>query len=134
MVKKKPIEFFLIEHGTSNRGHLRNRLVKEGILEYKCSKCGINSWLGKKLGLRLDHINGVNDDYRINNLRLLCPNCDSQTNTYCGKNKPKRKNKFCGCGKIIYYYSERCSKCEGIRRHGLRVRIPYGLPRLVVVL
>jgi len=56
-----------------------------GLLEYKCSICGINTWLNKPLTLQLDHINGDNRDNRIEILRLLCPNCHSQTDNFCGK-------------------------------------------------
>ena len=55
-------------------------------MEYKCQKCGISEWLGNPLTLQLDHINGVNNDHRLTNLRFLCPNCHSQTDTYAGKN------------------------------------------------
>ncbi|MDB4314432.1 hypothetical protein N9955_00110 [bacterium] len=53
-----------------------------------CSCCLIkNTWNGKSLNLHLDHINGINNDNRLNNLRWLCPNCHSQTETYTGRNK-----------------------------------------------
>jgi len=48
-------------------------------------------WRGKPLVLVLDRINGVNDDYKTQNLRLLCPNCNSQTPTFCGRNMKKRR-------------------------------------------
>ena len=87
-----PLVQLLIEHGTTNRGHLKNRLIREGVLTNKCELCGLDpSWNGKVLVLRLDHINGVNDDYRLSNLRLLCPNCDSQTETFAGRNVKRRK-------------------------------------------
>lgn len=47
-------------------------------------------WAGKLLVLQLDHVNGKRDDNRISNLRWLCPNCHSQTNTYCGRNNQRR--------------------------------------------
>ena len=66
---------------------IKRRLLKEGILKEECLECGItNLYNGKKLVLQLDHINGINDDYRIENLRILCPNCHSQTETFAGKN------------------------------------------------
>jgi len=68
---------------------LKNRLLKDNLLVYECSMCCISSWQGKKLALQLDHINGVNNDHRLENLRLLCPNCHSQTETFAGKNKKK---------------------------------------------
>ena len=65
-------------------------IIKRNLLEYKCSCCGIgDTWNEKKLVLQLDHINGVNNDHRLENLRFVCPNCHSQTSTYKGKNKGK---------------------------------------------
>jgi hypothetical protein len=66
---------------------LKKRLIKENILENKCSSCGINEWNKKELSLHLDHIDGNNHNHVLSNLRLLCPNCHSQTETWCGKNK-----------------------------------------------
>jgi 5-methylcytosine-specific restriction endonuclease McrA len=66
---------------------LKSRLLKEKLIEYKCVKCGnTGEWQGEPLSLQLDHINGNNKDHRLENLRLLCPNCHSQTKTYSGKN------------------------------------------------
>jgi hypothetical protein len=53
----------------------------------QCEVCGVGEWQGKDLVLILDHINGNPCDHKVDNLRLLCPNCDSQTDTYKGKNK-----------------------------------------------
>ena len=61
----------------------------EGKKEQKCEKCGLTEWMGKPIVLQLDHINGDNRDNRIENLRLLCPNCHSQTETFCRKNRKK---------------------------------------------
>jgi len=67
---------------------LKKRLVTEGILVYNCTSCGIgDEWNGNPIVLQLDHINGIHDDHRLENLRLLCPNCHSQTDTWCGRNK-----------------------------------------------
>lgn len=76
------------------RQSLKRRIIKENIIEYKCNKCNNNGeWNGKKLSLHLDHINGINNDHRIENLRFLCPNCHSQTETYGGRKNKKKRNK-----------------------------------------
>ena len=81
------IKDILVENSSyQNIASLKKRLISEGLMEYKCAICGIDSWLNKPLSLQLDHINGINNDHRLSNLRLLCPNCHSQTDTYAGKN------------------------------------------------
>jgi len=77
------------DHPTYQTLKLKTRLLKEKILEDKCSMCGIDEWQGKAISLQLDHIDGNNHNHRLQNLRLVCPNCHSQTDTYCGKNKVK---------------------------------------------
>lgn len=75
-----------------NRNRLKLRLISEKLLEYKCIKCNNNGkWLNENLSLHLDHINGIYNDNRLENLRFLCPNCHSTTDTYCGKNIIKLK-------------------------------------------
>jgi len=71
----------------ATRSGVRRVIIKDGLLPYECSECGINEWNNKELSLHLDHINGKNGDHRLENLRFLCPNCHSQTETYTGKNK-----------------------------------------------
>ena len=66
---------------------LKKRLLKENILENKCVICGITEWNKKPISLQLDHIDGNGHNHKLENLRLICPNCHSQTDTYCGKNK-----------------------------------------------
>jgi len=71
----------------SGRASVRRVIIKDDLIPYKCGECGISEWNNKKLALHLDHINGKNSDHRLDNLRFLCPNCHSQTETYTGKNK-----------------------------------------------
>lgn len=78
------------KHPKYTTAKVKTRLIKEGYLECKCVWCGItDTWNDKPIVLHLDHINGINNDHRLENLRLLCPNCHSQTNTYAGKGKRK---------------------------------------------
>jgi len=83
------LEEILVENSTYfNITRLKERLIREGKLEYKCETCGnTGEWLGQKLTLQLDHKNGKHNDHRLENLRFLCPNCHSITETYAGKNK-----------------------------------------------
>jgi predicted RNA-binding Zn-ribbon protein involved in translation (DUF1610 family) len=63
---------------------IKSRLRKQLLIPYRCTSCGISDeWNGKKITLELDHINGVRIDHRLENLRWMCPNCHSQTETYC---------------------------------------------------
>jgi hypothetical protein len=66
---------------------LKKRLLKEKILKNECNICGITEWNKKPISLQLDHIDGNGHNHKLENLRLICPNCHSQTETYCGKNK-----------------------------------------------
>ena len=82
------LDEILVENSTyANISRLKIPLVNENRLEYKCAICGLTQWLDKPISLQLDHINGINNDHRIENLRFLCPNCHSQTDTFAGKNK-----------------------------------------------
>jgi hypothetical protein len=71
--------------GSTDR--LKRRLLEAGLLSSFCAICRLERWLELPLSLHLDHANGNRFDNRIENLRLLCPNCHSQTRTYCGRNK-----------------------------------------------
>jgi len=82
----------LIENSTYSSGlpyssyRLKNRLIKEGFKQKRCEICKLTEWLGQPINLELHHINGVNNDNRLENLQILCPNCHSYTENYRGKN------------------------------------------------
>jgi 5-methylcytosine-specific restriction endonuclease McrA len=96
-IKRSPqnisLETILVENSWyTNTTQLKERLIKENILENVCVECGIKDlWNGKVIVLQLDHINGNNRDHRLENLRILCPNCHSQTDTFCRGHKKVKK-------------------------------------------
>lgn len=104
--KKLPLEKILVENSSyTHTSNLRIRLIKEKIFKHICSSCENEEWLDKPIPLELDHINGINNDNRIENLRLLCPNCHAQTDNYRGKNVKKfqkfDKRTCNACNKVI---------------------------------
>lgn len=73
-----------VENSSVSRSTLKRRILKDELIEYKCSICGLPPvWNNKILPLIIDHINGVNNDNRLENLRFVCPNCNYQLETTC---------------------------------------------------
>lgn len=105
------------ENSNYNRSNLKQRLIKQNLIPYKCSLCSNDGFHnGHPLSLQLDHINGINNDHRLKNLRFLCPNCHSQTENYSGKrNKKHYPQKTCQCGVSIQPKSQRCKTCHAAR-------------------
>lgn len=88
-----PNSEIFVENSKYSNELVKQRINKDNLIEYKCSKCSIDSWQGETIVLDLDHINGNNRDHRLENLRYLCPNCHSQTDTFKGRNKNSGKKK-----------------------------------------
>lgn len=113
---RKELSEILIEDSTyNNTTNLKKRLYKEGLKKPKCELCGQGEkWMGKHMSLILDHINGVNNDNRIENLRIVCPNCNATLDTHGGKNIKNKKDKieyFCICGNSKSKSSKKCKAC-----------------------
>jgi hypothetical protein len=90
--KKIDLSLILVENSNFNTTHLKERLYEDGLKKRKCEMCGQDeNWKGKHISLILDHINGINNDHRLTNLRILCPNCNATLDTHGGKNKNKYK-------------------------------------------
>ena len=85
--KRQPIETYLVENRLVGSHKLKLRLLSEGLKQHKCECCGITEWNGQPAPIELDHIDGNRYNNTIENLRILCPNCHAQTDTYRGKNK-----------------------------------------------
>lgn len=82
----EPLAALLVEGRPHQSNRLKHRLIAEGLKERRCEMCGGVSWNGRPTPLELDHVNGRRDDNRLENLRILCPNCHAQTDTYRGRN------------------------------------------------
>jgi hypothetical protein len=93
-----PLEQVLVERSTYKRAHLKRRLYAAGLKERRCELCGQGEeWHGKPMSLILDHVNGVFDDNRLENLRIVCPNCNATLDTHCGRNqRVRRPPRECG--------------------------------------
>lgn len=109
-LSKSNEEVFVQNASHSDRYKIKLRLVSLG-RKYECSECLLgDSYNDKPLSLQLDHINGVSNDNRLENLRFLCPNCHSQTPTFAGKRF--RQTYLCSCGKEMSSTSEHCKQCQ----------------------
>lgn len=82
----RPLDEVFAANTRRSRGHLKQRLLRAGLKDGSCERCGISEWRGESMSMALHHINGDRYDNRIENLELLCPNCHSQTDTYAGRN------------------------------------------------
>lgn len=86
--RRKPEQILIVRHalGTRERPHLLRRALIESGVPLLCKKCRTpNVWHGRPLVLHIDHVNGDSLDCRLENLQFLCPNCHSQTASYCRK-------------------------------------------------
>lgn len=109
-----PLEAILVEGSNYTRTSLKKRLYENGLKTRACESCGQGElWRGLRMTLILDHINGVHDDNRLENLRILCPNCAATLPTHCSRNLPKKVCPTCGeefrkGGRRQRFCSQRC--------------------------
>ncbi len=97
---EKKVEDYLTTNSYIKADRLKWKLFSTSLKEYKCEKCGRTHWEGEQISLQLHHINGDNTDNRLENLQILCPNCHSQTDNYCGANNRHddvSKKYYCRC-------------------------------------
>lgn len=121
---KKELKDILVSNSSFSTKQLKKRLYEKGIKKPICELCGQDEiWNGMKITLILDHINGINNDNRLENLRIICPNCDSGLPTFSGRNlnnplnnnfKYKKHLYYCKCGEIISKDADNCVKCSSV--------------------
>lgn len=121
-----PLEEILVQGSTYQRSLLKERLFAEGLKARRCELCGQNEmWHGRRMSLILDHVNGVHDDNRLDNLRIVCANCNATLDTHCGRNTrlPQAQRACLLCGALFFPRAPRhryCSRACGQRAPGLR--------------
>lgn len=90
-VQLYPHDQVFVENSTYHRNGIKRRILAENLKPYICAICGqLPNWCNKPMPLILDHINGINNDNRLDNLRFVCGHCDSQLPTYKSKNRVRK--------------------------------------------
>lgn len=119
---KRPLAEVLVENSTYSRSNVKVRLYEEGLKEPRCELCGQGEiWRGKHMGMILDHINGIRNDNRLENLQIVCPNCAATLDTHCGRAKtgPPPLRNCDRCGTMFRAKSRKqrfCCRDCGMRR------------------
>jgi hypothetical protein len=134
LVGPTPLEDVLVVDSEYDRKALKRRLYESGIKARRCELCGQGEdWRGRHMSLILDHINGVPNDNRLENLRIVCPNCAATLSTHCGRKNVRAKRQCARCGRPFQpgrsnqtYCSRECGT-----RHGRRDRGPHPETRKV---
>jgi hypothetical protein len=91
-IRSRPRTGWTVEEALAksrSRITIKRHLLRAGIIVNRCDWCGLSEWRGRPLSIQIDHVNGIRDDHRLENLRMLCPNCHSQTDTFAAKNRSK---------------------------------------------
>lgn len=119
-LKRRPARFWTLEAALAagpgiSRSAFKRVLLRHEVLPQVCAICGCPpEWCGKPLTLVLDHENGIKNDNRVENVRLVCPNCNSQLPTFSGRNTRSTKQPkkwFCSCGSQISKGHRQCKPC-----------------------
>jgi transposase-like protein len=137
--RQPPLEEVLVENSTYSRRSLKRRLYETGLKVRACELCGQDEmWRGRRISLILDHANGVRNDNRLENLRIVCPNCAATLDTHCGRSakvvrEPRRckrcDREFTPKSSTQRYCSRRCGtrwdRPTARRRVRKAIRPPY---------
>lgn len=118
--KYKSNEEIFVQDSNASASYVRSLIFKKNLLEYKCQICLIQPvWNGRQLNFQLDHINGDRKDHRLDNLRWICPNCHSQTDTFCSRNSSFSSKKKVTDEELINALNESKNKRQALIKVGL---------------
>lgn len=133
-IKKREINYedLFKENCKHTRTVLRRYIRRNNLLPYKCAICGCTEWQGKTLSLELDHINGINNDNRLENLRFLCPNCHSQTVTYGSRNQKLSESKYDISDDLRDLVVSEFLKCRNLKALSKKFDIKYNAVRQII--
>jgi hypothetical protein len=126
--RAKPLAEVMVENSPYRRGQLKDRLFAAGLEQRICELCGQGEqWNGRRMSLVLDHINGLSNDHRLENLQIVCANCAATLGTHCGRNLPRERT--CpGCGQTFaprHIRHRYCSQaCWGTVYSELKLAVP----------
>jgi hypothetical protein len=115
--QKYALETIFCENSSYPTSRLLAILLREALRERRCEQCGLAKWQEQPISLEVDHVNGVRNDHRLENLRVLCPNCHALTPTWRGRKNKKPGNPGLPKLRVVRTAQERAAQAKYVKRH-----------------